>query len=59
MAEKAQYVTCPKGHKVFVVWSNQRQVFGFTCDDCDEHSEIAVSVHGAVKVVLAKSGQQN
>ena len=46
MSEKANYVTCAKGHKVHVIWSSQRQAFGFTCDECGEHSEVAISVHG-------------
>jgi hypothetical protein len=54
----ANYVTCPKGHKVFVIWSDERQSFGFTCDTCQEHSEVAVSVHGAVKVELVKKGRR-
>lgn len=39
--EKANYVTCPKGHKLFVIWSPQFKKFGFTCEECGEHS-----VHG-------------
>lgn len=52
MEEKANYITCPKGHKIFVIWSDQRQTFGFTCDVCEQHSEVAVSAHGAVKIQL-------
>ena len=52
MSEKANYVTCPNGHKVFVIWSNQLQRFGFTCDECNQHSLRAVSVHGTIEVVL-------
>lgn len=47
----ANYVTCPKGHKVFVIWSDERQRFAFTCDECEQHSEIALSIHGYVKIV--------
>jgi hypothetical protein len=49
--EKANYITCPKGHKVYVIWSPARQKFGFTCDECDQHSEVAISAVGLVKVV--------
>jgi hypothetical protein len=41
--ENANYITCAKGHKVFVVWSPQFQKFAFTCDECDEHSVRAIS----------------
>jgi hypothetical protein len=54
MGEKANYITCPKGHKVYVIWSDQRQTFGFTCDVCQEHSEVAVSAHGAIKIEVVK-----
>jgi hypothetical protein len=50
MSEKANYVTCPKGHKVYVIWSEQRQKFGFTCDECGEHSEVAISPKGAIRI---------
>ena len=33
MTEAANYITCPVGHKVFVIWSPELQRFGFTCDD--------------------------
>lgn len=39
--EVANYVTCPKGHKLFVIWSPQFKKYAFTCDECREHS-----VHG-------------
>ena len=41
--ERANYITCPKGHKVFVIWSEERKKFGFTCEECDQHSEVAFS----------------
>lgn len=41
--EKANYVTCPQGHKIYVIWSPERRRFGFTCDVCNEHSEVALS----------------
>ena len=43
MSERANYVTCPKGHKVYVIWSALRKKFGFTCDECEEHSDVALS----------------
>jgi hypothetical protein len=52
MNEKANYVTCPKGHKIFVVWSEQLRKFGFTCDECEEHSLRAVSMHGTIEIRL-------
>jgi len=48
------YITCEKGHKVFVIWSESRQCFGFTCDECDQHSETAISMHGLVRCVLVQ-----
>jgi hypothetical protein len=45
-----------KGHKVFVIWSDEKQCFGFTCEECNEHSEAALSVHGLVKCELVKKG---
>ena len=50
MNEKANYITCPEGHKVFVIWSPELQRFGFTCDVCENHSLRAVSVHGVIEV---------
>lgn len=52
--EKANYVTCPIGHKVYVIWSDQKQRFAFTCDECEQHSENAVSAHGTVEVVVVR-----
>lgn len=43
MEEKANYITCPKGHKVYVIWSPFHKAFGFTCDECGEHSRTAFS----------------
>lgn len=50
--DAANYVTCAKGHKVFVIWSPSRQCFGFTCDQCDQHSLTAISLQGHIKIVL-------
>jgi hypothetical protein len=41
--ENANYITCPNGHKVFVIWSSQFKKFAFTCDECEEHSVRAIS----------------
>jgi hypothetical protein len=41
--ERANYITCPKGHKVYVIWSPMHKRFGFTCDECDQHSMVAAS----------------
>jgi hypothetical protein len=53
--ERANYITCPKGHKVYVIWSPRFKKFGFTCDECDQHSFMAASIQTghliAVKVV--------
>lgn len=38
MTEKANYITCPKGHKTYVIWSPRFKKFAFTCDECQEHS---------------------
>jgi len=43
--EKANYITCPKGHKVFVVWSPTHRKFAFTCDECEQHSDVALSLN--------------
>lgn len=56
--EKANYITCPKGHKIFVIWSSQRQSFGFTCDECGEHSEIGISVYGPIRIVRVKPSRK-
>lgn len=42
-SESANYITCPKGHKVYVIWSSQFKKFAFTCDECEEHSVRAAS----------------
>lgn len=44
MTERANYITCPKGHKVYVIWSAIRKRFAFTCDECNEHSDVAMSL---------------
>jgi REP element-mobilizing transposase RayT len=46
----AQYVTCPKDHKVYVVWVPDKQRFGFTCDECEEISGTAISVAGQIRI---------
>ena len=48
VTERANYITCPKGHKVFVIWSPRFKKFGFTCDECGEHSDVAVSENGYI-----------
>ena len=57
MPEKANYVTCAKGHKVYVIWSSQKQTFGFTCEECGEHSTVALSIHGPIRIVRVKPSQ--
>jgi hypothetical protein len=52
--EKANYVTCLKGHKIFVIWSPKRKCFGFTCDQCDKHSARAVSEHGVIEIKVVR-----
>ena len=58
MNEAANYVTCPKGHKVCVVWSPELQKFGFTCDECNQHSLRAVSVHGVIEIKIVDKGNR-
>lgn len=41
--EVANYITCVKGHKIYVIWSPQFKKFGFTCDECGTHSVRAMS----------------
>lgn len=55
MGEKANYVTCRKGHKVYVIWSPQRKMFAFTCDECNEHSERALSERGLISIHVDES----
>jgi hypothetical protein len=58
--ERANYITCPKGHKVFVIWSKERKKFGFTCEECDEHSEVAISIlTGHVIILKARRMRRN
>ncbi len=52
--EKANYVTCPQGHKVYVIWSPMMRKFGFTCDECQQHSLHAVSEHGVIEIRVVK-----
>jgi hypothetical protein len=54
MSEEANYITCPVGHKVFVIWSPKLQRFGFTCDECGQHSLRAVSLHGTIEVTIVR-----
>ena len=54
MKEKANYITCPNGHKVFVIWSPELERFGFTCEECATHSLRAVSVHGVIEIEIVK-----
>jgi len=48
------YVTCPAGHKIFVVWSPEKNRFAFTCDECGTHSVRAVSLQGVIEVKIVK-----
>ena len=50
LSSKCNYVTCPRGHKVFIVWSKDRNCFAFTCDECNQHSLRAVSAHGVIEI---------
>lgn len=43
VSEKANYITCPQGHRVYVIWSPQFKKFGFTCEECNEHAVRAFS----------------
>jgi len=54
---KANYITCQRGHKVFVIWDPQLKVFGFTCDVCDVHMLQAMSIEGLVKIVRVDEGE--
>jgi hypothetical protein len=54
MGEVCNYVTCSRGHKVYVIWSPLREQFGFTCDICNEHSARAISAQGLVEIKLAE-----
>lgn len=37
-----------------MVWSDARQKFAFTCDECGEHSDRAISVQGLIEVRIVK-----
>jgi predicted nucleic acid-binding Zn ribbon protein len=52
MREQANYVTCPFGHKLCVIWSPMKQVFAFTCDTCECHFEYAATEQGRVKIIV-------
>jgi hypothetical protein len=54
MKERVNYVTCPLGHKIYIIWSNEHQCFGFTCDECEQHSLRAVSAHGTIEVNIVR-----
>jgi len=56
--EVCRYATCPNGHKVYVIWSDSRQAFGFTCDECREHSLIAITAHGLICIEVVASVKQ-
>ena len=53
--ESANYVTCPFGHKLCVIWSPIKNMFAFTCDVCGVHFEYAISEQGTVKIILFKT----
>lgn len=48
----SNYITCPKGHKVFVVWIEEKNCFAFTCDECEQTSRVAISIKGFVICTL-------
>ena len=52
--EKIDYATCPKGHKIFVIWSDHFQCFAFTCGECNQYSMRAVSLHGVIEVKIVQ-----
>lgn len=56
-SEVCNYITCPKGHKIYVIWSPQKHRFAFTCDECNQHSLRAVSLHGVIEVRIVKEGE--
>ena len=39
---KQQDATCPRGHKVRIVWVAEKGRFAFTCDECQETSPYAM-----------------
>jgi hypothetical protein len=49
---KANYVTCPEGHKAFIVWLESKQCFAFTCDECLETSRKAMTGHGIISIKM-------
>jgi hypothetical protein len=52
MKEIANYVTCPFGHKLCVIWSPMKKIFAFTCDVCGHHFEYAATEQGRVKIIV-------
>ena len=61
VSEQARYITCPKGHKVYVIWSPRFKKFGFTCDECGEHAVRALEPMGSyvVEVRIVRRLKQN
>jgi len=49
--EDCNYVCCPLGHKLGVVWSASRQMFCFTCDTCEINLTVGLGPHGACFIV--------
>jgi molybdenum cofactor biosynthesis enzyme MoaA len=54
VTERANYVTCPKGHKVYVIWSSELNCFGFTCDECRLSAQRVVSPYGVMEIKIAE-----
>lgn len=52
--EVCNYVTCAQGHKMYVIWSPERKRFAFTCEECNVHSERAISLYGLIEVRIVK-----
>jgi hypothetical protein len=48
---KANYVTCTKGHKLYIVWVPDRQCYAFTCDECEIITPVAEAVNGVLEVL--------
>jgi hypothetical protein len=46
------YITCEHGHKMFIVWVDERKRFAFTCDECEIITPVAQTIQGVIEIKL-------
>jgi hypothetical protein len=44
------YCTCEKGHKIYVVWVEEKNQYAFTCDECKFMSPVVETIKGVVEL---------